>query len=305
MRVLLINNLSAGIRPASTYDFMRAAAGDGDEIVMRVTDSTTPVESFLSDAASFDAVAVAGGDGTIASVSYALAGTGIPLLPLPTGTANLLALNLDSPIEPYALAKMLHEGKTLTFDIGELQAGGFRTGFSLIAGAGFDARIMQNASAMKPSLGQAAYWIAGLVERKAELAHFTLTLDGRVIETDGTGVLLVNFGKVQFDLSITPNNDPRDGLLEVAILKPEYTIQLFPALMSAMLDRTGAFPTRSSAIELHHCHEMRLESDLPLPIQYDGEPIGRKTPLTARILPGAVRYIVDGGSDIIKRYRNS
>ena len=41
---------------------------------------------------TIDLMVVAGGDGTVASAAYLLAETGIPLLPFPAGTANLLAM---------------------------------------------------------------------------------------------------------------------------------------------------------------------------------------------------------------------
>jgi diacylglycerol kinase family enzyme len=301
MRVLLINNLSAGMRTASVYDFIRAFVQDGDELVMRVTDSTTPAESFLDDAVTFDAVVVAGGDGTVASVCYALRNTGIPILPYPSGTANLLALNLDSPQEVYALAKMLRVLKTIDFDMGEFDIGDKAVGFSLIAGAGYDANIIESATRLKPSLGVAAYWITALIESNPTLAHFTIKLDDRVVETEGIAVLLINFGKVQFDLSVTHDNNPRDALLEVVVLKPQYTVQLLPALMSAVLDRSGGFPTRTDAVEIYRAREVHVTSDPPLPTQFDGEVTGATTPFSARALPGAIHIIVDENSAYIQQ----
>lgn len=37
----------------------------------------------------------AGGDGTVSSVAHALAGSGMPIMVYPAGTANLVALNLE------------------------------------------------------------------------------------------------------------------------------------------------------------------------------------------------------------------
>ena len=113
MKLLVINNLKSGYGEGAVYDFIRSFVGDGDEVCMRATDGSTEVATMLDDATSFDAVIASGGDGTVAAVSYVLAGTGIPVLPFPAGTANLLALNLHSPNEPHALAKMVKSGLTL------------------------------------------------------------------------------------------------------------------------------------------------------------------------------------------------
>ena len=94
MKLLIINNLASGYGEGAVYDFIRSLARDGDEVCVRSTDGTTDLRGMLDDASSFDAVVASGGDGTVATVSYLLAGTGIPILPFPAGTANLLALNL-------------------------------------------------------------------------------------------------------------------------------------------------------------------------------------------------------------------
>ena len=150
MRLLVVNNLASGYGEGSVYDFVRSLAQDGDEVAIRSTDGTTDLRTFLHDAEEFDAVAAAGGDGTIAAVAHLLADTGIPLLPFPAGTANLLAMNLGLPTEAHALAKIARQMRTMDFDLGEIElSNGERHGFSIMAGAGYDAAIMAGAAAAK------------------------------------------------------------------------------------------------------------------------------------------------------------
>ncbi len=321
MRVLILNNLSAGSASSAIYDFERALAQDGDEIVMRATDGTTTLAALMPDIDSFDAIVADGGDGTVAAVLYASRKSGVPVLPFPGGTANLLVENLGLPVEPVALAKLLRAGSTATYDMGEIDvgpdpllvpppvpddeeptereapAGQARTiGFSMIAGAGFDATIMAQAVALKESLGAAAYFVAALANPMPTLSHFTLELDGDKVESDGIAVLLVNFGKIQFDLTLTPSNDPRDGLLDVVIVKPQHTVMLLPAIIAAFLDRDGKNPTRTSALEIHTARNVHITADPPLPIQYDGEPTDCTTPFSARALHHVTRIIVPDGT---------
>lgn len=82
MNSFIVNNLAPAPATGAIYDFMRAFASDCDESV-RCTDGNTDLADFLRDAENFDAVVAAGGDGTVASVAYLLAETGIPLLPSP------------------------------------------------------------------------------------------------------------------------------------------------------------------------------------------------------------------------------
>ena len=81
MKALIINNLASGYRDGSIYDFVRSFTEDGDEVCMRSTDGTTSIDGLLDDASDFDVVVASGGDGTVTSVAYALANTGVPLCP--------------------------------------------------------------------------------------------------------------------------------------------------------------------------------------------------------------------------------
>uniref|UniRef100_UPI0028E1F7D0 diacylglycerol/lipid kinase family protein n=1 Tax=Slackia exigua TaxID=84109 RepID=UPI0028E1F7D0 len=142
MKILIINNLASGQYDTAIYDFIRSAARDGDEICLRNTDGTTPISALVEDARTFDRVVAAGGDGTVACVMYALRYSGIPVLPFPSGTANLLSMNLQNPEEPHALAALLRDGRILDFDMGEISTENDSRGFAIMAGSGYDATLM-------------------------------------------------------------------------------------------------------------------------------------------------------------------
>ena len=287
MKLLVINNLSSGFGEGAVYDFVRSFMQDGDEACLRSTDGTTGVSTLLDDAASFDAVIASGGDGTVATVSYMLADSGIPVLPFPAGTANLLALNLASPMEPHALAKMVREGRTLDFDLGEIEVEGRKFGFGIMAGAGYDAAIMHGAEAGKRLFGPMAYLSAAIANPMPQKSHFILDLEG-----DGLGILLVNFSKIQFDITVTHDNEPRDGEFNVVVLKAKTAFELIPAVLAGLLDRGGDFPDRTGALEIHRARTVRVEADPPMEVQYDGEATRLMTPFSARILPRAARFFV-------------
>lgn len=292
MKLLVINNLASGYGEGSVYDFIRSFTQNGDEICIRSTDGTTDLRTFLEDATSFDAVIASGGDGTVATVSYCLRNTGIPILPFPAGTANLLALNLASPLEPHALATLVRSGRTLDFDLGELEVKGQKYGFGIMAGAGYDATIMHDAKPTKRLLGPMAYFSAAIANAMPQTSHFTLKLDGETVESEGLGILLVNFSKIQFDISVTHTNDPRDGAFDVVILKAQNAFELIPALIAGLLDRSGDFPDRTDSLELHRASNVEVIADPPMDVQFDGEITGLTTPFTARILRKAARFYI-------------
>ncbi|MDR1421628.1 MAG: diacylglycerol kinase [Coriobacteriales bacterium] len=296
MDILIINNLSSGLRDGAIYEFVRKLVCDGDRIMMRCTDGHTPIGEMLNDARSFDLVVASGSDSMIAAVCYELRNSGVAILPFPAGTSNLLATNLDMPDEPGAIAALAREHLALDFDLAEIsyeQGGSVQTrGFAIIAGAGYDATIMETARQLKEALGPGAYIASAFANPNPRLSHFTVTLDDKTIETDAIAVLLLNFAKIYPDISITHGNNARDGLLEVAIIKPQNTVELLPAFIAAFRDRSGGFPSRTDAIETYRTHTVRVESEQLLHIQHDGEALGASTPLEAHILPGATRLIV-------------
>lgn len=301
MKLLVLDNISSGINDGVIFDFMRKFLEDGDEVVIRSSDGTTDLRTFLGDADAFDVVVVAGGDGTAASVSGMLAQTGIPVLPFPSGTANILGLNLDMPTEPVALAKMTREMKTMDFDLGQIAfPDGTKCDFALMAGAGYDAAIMEGALAGKKMLGSVAYFTSAVANATPQHSKIDLIIDGEEIHSSGVGVLVVNFSKIQFDISLVHENKPRDGLFDVIIMHTKDAFGLIPALLTAILDRSGDFPARTDAFEIHQGAEVFVKADPPLPVQYDGDLIDRTTPFSTKIIPQGVRYVVS--DECIKHY---
>lgn len=292
MKILIVHNQSSGYQDGSIYDFIRAISKSGTEVVLRVFDKEYPWPQKLDDAMSYDAVVASGGDGTIARVCYELRNTGIPILPFPSGTSNALAMNLFSPDETHALAKMLLQMNTLDFDMGEITFGDESHGFSLIAGCGYDATIMHAAEENKRLLGPMAYFQAAFMNPNPQKSHFSIEIDGDRHEYDGLSVMVANFSKLQYDLALTHQNLPRDGLLDIIVLKGENAFGLIPPFMATILDRNGGYPDRGDMVEILRGSQVRVEADPALPIQFDGDPCPHYTPFEARLMPMATRFVV-------------
>ncbi len=293
VKVLVIHNLRSGLRNGAVYDFMRSYAEQGDSVTIRSLGPGVELAPLLEDAAEYDFVVASGGDGTIASVSYELRDTNIPILPFPAGTANLLALNLYEPNESHALCKLVDEALTLNFDMGEIEAAdGSKMGFTVMAGCGYDELIMRNATGHKHLLGDMAYFEAAFSNPKPQVSTFTLTIDGETVQVSGIGVILANFSKIQFDLQVADENLPRDGKLDVVVLKTENAIQLIPTLMAKVFDHTGSLAKKVGGLEIYRGSEIHIDADPALRVEYDGEPTEVATPIVARCLPKAVRFVV-------------
>ena len=65
----------------------------------------------------------------------------------------------------------------------------------------------------------------------------------------------MNFSKIQFDITVTHENEPRDGVFDVVVLKAQNAFELIPALLAGLLDRGGDFPERTGSLEIHRARE--------------------------------------------------
>lgn len=292
MNVLVVHNASSGAGDGAIYDFMRSYAEEGDSITIRTFGSHCPLSKALQDAERFDFVVACGGDGSVAACAYELRYTDIPILVFPSGTANLLALNLLMPEEPHAISKIADQATTLDFDLGEIESAEGRFGFAIMAGCGYDHRIMQDAAANKRLLGPMAYYQAAVANPTPQHSRITLTIDGHRIETEGIGVVVANFSKIQFDVMISEDNPPNDGAFDVVVLKTQNAVELLPTLFAKVVDRTGGMAKRLGALDIYRGRDVTIDADPAMLIEYDGEPSAVSTPVRMRNLHDAARFVV-------------
>ena len=306
MNVLLVSNQKAGLGGESgIYPFIRELARRGCEVTLRTLSPDATLDLVLRDAGSFDRVVAAGGDGTVSTVADHLRGTSIPLVAYPAGTSNLIALNLRMPLSPTEIADVTLTGAPTLTDMGEIVATGpdgveRRAGFVTIAGAGFDAAIMEGARELKPMIGAGAYFVSAMRVLQPTVSRISLDLDGETHETEGIAVMLVNFSKMLFDLTLTHDSSAHDGELEIVVIRSKSVAGLVPAVWAALLDRIGDHPGRSTSLETYRGRHVRVSADPPLALQYDGELLDSTTPFDGSVLPGAVTFVVpteymDGG----------
>lgn len=300
MRALVIVNMHAGGGDAGIYDYARALGIQGGEVTLRFASVGTRIEPLLHDAGEYDVVVAAGGDGTVSAVCYATRGRGVPVLAYPAGTANLLAMNLGLPLDPVQLARVTTSGVPVAFDVGELVQTGAEdrpaTGFMVMAGAGYDAAIMESAQPLKSVFGPAAYLLAAIGNIAPTVSTFDIVVDGVETTTEGIAVLLVNFGKIQFDLAVAPGWDPKDGQLDVAVVRTRNAAGLLPVVFAAMLDKMGEYPDTTPGIEIHRGSTVSVSARPALRMQYDGEALEALTPFTARCLHRQATLLVPADS---------
>jgi diacylglycerol kinase family enzyme len=290
----MVSNLRSGVGDPGTHEFLSEMGTRDVEITLRFLQEGGSLDQLLADANSFDRVIVSGGDGTISSALYALRHTEVPVALYPAGTANLFARNLALPTDPAELARLVFDGDATRLDLGELDIGDGR-GFFVMAGVGFDAGLIHRAEPLKSIIGEGAYIVAALQDPLPRQAMFDLVLDGNEFYTEGIAVVLVNLAKIQLDLSVTHDSDPRDGQLDVVVVKARTVAGLVPTVFAAVLDRIGTHKDRPG-LEVFNAREVSVNASVPLPFQADGEVLEHTGTLNARILRGAATIMLPPGA---------
>src|SRR5918992_4752795 len=117
MRVALVHNVTAGDREYESDDLtglLRGAGHDVAEFGKRKRDVARAIATHP------DVLAVAGGDGTVAKAAIALRDSELPLLVLPTGTANNIARSLGAARSVPEIIGPLPSARPVRLDIGQV-----------------------------------------------------------------------------------------------------------------------------------------------------------------------------------------
>ena len=256
-----------------------------------------------------DALIVVGGDGTLrAAVERVIALYGNdapPLLPVPTGTANLMGQHLGLPrslldigldgvrglAEGFGLAKprsperiavdavaALDRGETTPIDLAEANG----RLFLLMAGVGFDAHVVHALDARRRGpIGLFDYALpAAQAVARYGFPPLRVEVDGNALFGPTPALVMVaNVPQYGTGFPLVPDARPDDGLLDVLCLpvasRPQLAKLILRAATGGHLDAPGVARARGRSV--------RVLADAPVPVQIDGDP-GGTLPLDVRLL---------------------
>ncbi len=230
-----------------------------------------------------EALVLCGGDGLVHLGVQAVAGTGVPLGLIPSGTGNDFARYLDLPrSDPGAAADRVIASRRRTID---LARSGDRY-FVTVLAAGFDALVNERANAMTWPHGQMRYNLATLAElRTFRPIPYVLRLDDETVEHEAMLVAVGNGPSFGGGLRITEGALLDDGLLDVVVItrmSKAKLVRSYPRLFTGRIDGVA---------EYVHRRVRSVTVAAPGVVSYaDGERFG-PLPLTIECVPGALEVI--------------
>lgn len=273
---------------------MRAAGLDVQLALSDYSRHVLPLVRRALDAGERNILAI-GGDGTMHEAVNAIldhpAGATATLAAIPVGTGNDWCRGLGVPGDYHRAAACIAQARVVQLDAGRVvpRAGVPARWFANVAGAGFDAHVIEN---MPPRrFGRLAY-LAGVLRGLAGYRPqpMRVTADGEVHE----GPLFVAFcclGRYcGAGMHVAPQADPADGRFDVVLIGDLSRLDVLASLRRLFDGTIGSHP------KVHTLRAARvtiepLTPDRPVGVEADGELIGG-TPVALSVLPAALRVVL-------------
>lgn len=234
-----------------------------------------------------DIVIAAGGDGTVNDVVQGLAGCATALGVLPLGTVNVWAREVGIPLTMSGAAQVILDGVRRRVDLGRAGA----RYFLLMAGIGFDAEVarrVEQRQARRVGLKMMDYiTTASYLTITQQPARIWMRQEGRRRSLHALMVIIGNTRLHGGAMTFATRAVADDGWLDIVVLGGGGVAYRVGVMLRALLHR----PTLGPHVRYARARTVRLESDPPLPVQVDGEVVG-KLPMTFSVVPLALTVIV-------------
>jgi YegS/Rv2252/BmrU family lipid kinase len=246
-----------------------------------------------------DMVVAAGGDGTISEVMQALVGQRTTLGVLPLGTVNVWARETGIPLRLDQAREVLLNGTRRRVDVGRAND----RYFLLMAGVGFDAEVarrVEDSALTQIGLKIVDYFATtGWLAVTHQPARVNILYDHSKRRTFNAMMIIIGntrlYGGV---MTFAKHAVADDGVFDVVTMEAGGLGYRLSVLARALFRRAKLGP-KARTIQ---CHTVHIESTPPLPVQVDGDVIGR-LPMTFSIVPSSLSVIVPSNTpeDIFRR----
>jgi len=258
----------------------------------RVADTIGPGDGqrLASEAAASGAsvVVACGGDGTVNEVLNGLVGTEAALAVLPSGTANVWAVEAGVPNDPEPALSLVETGRRVRVDSGMFQLGADAPRhFLLLCSVGLDAdvvRAMEGRSKLKRRLGRAAFALPATRALLGARAVPTTIAAGSQERRGTLSMAVIGNSRLYGGITrITDGAVMDDGLLDLVTFSGGVSASVERRVIERMVQlswaMSGSLSTqRHKSVGYLRASSFELRPEGPLPVQVDGEFAGEAGP---------------------------
>ncbi len=232
---------------------------------------------------NYTVVVACGGDGTVNQTAAVLINTNMALGILPLGSGNGLARSNHIPMDLKKALKIIERETVKIIDGAVIN----NIPFFCTAGIGFDAHIA-NEFAISTKRGFITYFKTTIKEFFGyKPNNYTITIDGKTINTDAFLITIANAGQWGNDIYIAPEAELTDGILNISILKP-FSIIAIPIIGIQLFSKKIH---TSIKLQSEKGQKVEIKFKESLPVHFDGEPMFVKEKLNIQVLPLALKIV--------------
>jgi len=228
-----------------------------------------------------DLIVLVGGDGTLRELVSGLraANLNTEIAFIPMGNANVVARELNIPLQPNAAIALLESAHTRKVDICILkQARNNDLVFLAMLEIGFGAKIVHLVNQLRNGSlktlyrfwGDAVYAIAGILALKGLGKDlFDIKLGEPNVKSTTSHCVIANMQTYAKDWSLTPDAQCDDGIFDVATSNKANTWATIRTLIAASQKRK----LKTSLMTYHQATEVEISGKPSLFVQVDGDPV--------------------------------
>lgn len=230
---------------------------------------------------------VAGGDGTVNLIAKLIHSSPLPMLIIPTGSANGMANELGIGNRIEGALNLLKDGVNQHIDVLKING---KICIHL-ADVGLNARIVKR---FEEDPGRGLITYAKYLFREVFLIkkyRFYIKIDGKLLKRSAVSLTFANASKYGTGAVINPIGVIDDGKFELVIVRPFPRIKLLSIAWKMFTNRLQT----SEYVEVHSCSKLQVRSSKKTTLQVDGEVCGRVNEIHAEIIPSCLTMIVPAG----------
>lgn len=260
----------------------------------------TKIAREITSANSHCTLIALGGDGTVNEVINGISELSNATLGyIPIGSSNDFSRGLKLSSDPVeALNHILSPSHFSYINIGTLNYGSEKRRFAVSAGIGFDAEVCHRVSFSKLKvllnkikLGKLSYTGVAIQSILLQTPRkMTITLDNcQTINFDKTYFAAIMNQKYEGGgFMFCPKAQPGDDLLDLIIIEGLPKLKILLLLPTAFWGKHTLF----RGIHTYQCKNVKIQSEIPLPVHTDGEAIFQQKTITGTLEVEKLRMII-------------